>query len=589
MPQIIIDDVRIQVESGKTIIEAAEENNIQIPHFCWHPELSVSGNCRMCLVDVGLPKRLPDGSFEKDSLGNPVIMYFPKLSIACATQISDGMNVLTQSKRAVEARQSVMEFLLINHPLDCPICDEAGQCKLQEYAFNHSSGSSRFDEVKNYKPKRVEWSDKIIFDAERCISCSRCIRFATEVAEQDVIGFVNRNDHVTIQLVKGEKFDNPYSMNVIDICPVGALTSSDFRFKARVWDMSFNDSICTGCSRGCNIKLGIRNNEILRVEPRTNMYVNKYWMCDFGRLNGYEKINSNRTLDPIIKNGNGQNNNTWELAYDAAAYHLRKIKSTEIMFIGSPYATNEDNYILQKFAKKIIKSHNIDFIPRIDNKFADGKLSTSDITPNSKGASIFCNLGTDGIKINSLVEKINTGSIKALYLMEDDLSAFPELLKVLSKLELFIIHASNNFGYMENADIIIPATTYAESEGTFININDRVQHFSPALVTKENLRFMGMKQSRLDKFGAENDRWTHSEQRNCRQSWRSLQNIANLLGAGWAYKSSKDIFNEIAGLYSQFQGMTYDKLDEYSGLVLGKGEQPDPKLFAYQSHVMKPE
>ncbi len=269
MPHIYIDGRLFEAKPGQTIIQVAYENNLNIPHFCWHPELSVAGNCRMCLVEVGFPKRNPDGSIQVDADNRPVINYFPKLQIACATEVSDGMHVRTKSERAIKAQEAVMEFLLINHPLDCPICDEAGQCKLQEYAFKHARGFSRFDEEKNHKPKRVIWGPNVIFDGERCISCSRCIRFAKEIAKQDVLTFVQRGDRVTIELHPGTSFDNPYSMNVIDICPVGAFDKvRDFRSKSRVWDMSFNDSICEGCARGCNIKIGVRQNQILRIEPR---------------------------------------------------------------------------------------------------------------------------------------------------------------------------------------------------------------------------------------------------------------------------------------------------------------------------------
>ena len=301
MPQIIIDGQRIETSQGKTVIEAAYENGLEITHFCWHPELSMSGNCRMCRVEIGMPKRLPDGNIEKDEDGNPVVNFFPKLQIACATQVTDGMHVRTKTEKVIKAQEAVMEFLLINHPLDCPICDEAGQCKLQEYAFKHSMGESRFEEAKERAEKRQKWGPNVLYDAERCIKCSRCIRFAQEIARQDVLTFIQRGDHVTIKLFEDTQFDNPYSMNVRDICPVGALTSPDFRFKSRVWDMSFNDSICPGCARGCNIKIGVRNNEILRLEPKTNMYVNKYWMCDYGRLTQYPFVNKDRITEPKIK------------------------------------------------------------------------------------------------------------------------------------------------------------------------------------------------------------------------------------------------------------------------------------------------
>jgi NADH-quinone oxidoreductase subunit G len=232
MPHIFIDGKRLETKTGKTIIETAYENGLDIPHFCWHPELSVAGNCRMCLVEIGMPKRNHDGSLETDKNGNPVVSYMPKLQIACATPISDGMYVNVNNDKVIHAQEAVMEFLLINHPLDCPICDEAGECKLQEYAFTHSTGESRFDETKNHKDKRHKWGPNVMYDAERCISCSRCIRYAKEIADQDVLTFVQRGDHVTIKLFEGTQFDNDYSMNVIEICPVGALTSPDFRFKS---------------------------------------------------------------------------------------------------------------------------------------------------------------------------------------------------------------------------------------------------------------------------------------------------------------------------------------------------------------------
>jgi NADH-quinone oxidoreductase subunit G len=208
MPEILLDGKKIQAESGKTIIEAAYNNGMQIPHFCWHPELSVAGNCRMCLVEVGMPRRNPDGTFETNEDGSAKIGYFPKLQIACSTPVAEGMVVHSKNEKAVEAQEAVMEFLLINHPLDCPICDEAGECKLQEYAFQHSKGESRFTETKNHKDKRQSWGPNVMFDAERCISCSRCIRYAKEVAKQDVLTFVQRGDHVTIKLFDDTRFDN---------------------------------------------------------------------------------------------------------------------------------------------------------------------------------------------------------------------------------------------------------------------------------------------------------------------------------------------------------------------------------------------
>ena len=319
MPQIIIDGRIIEAAPGKTIIEAALDNGITIPHFCWHPALSVAGNCRMCLVNVGSHKKDVDGSLMYSDDGVPTVNWMPKMQIACATPVSDGMFVDTSGPKTVDAQNAIMEFLLINHPLDCPICDEAGQCKLQEYAFVHSTGQSRFDEEKVHKEKRVEFGPNVMFDGERCIQCSRCIRFADEVAKQPSLSFVQRGDKVTIRTFPGTTFDSPYSMNVIDICPVGALTSIDFRFKARVWEMSFTDSICPGCARGCNIKVGVMDNQVLRVEPRTNMHVNTYWMCDHGRLSTPVLVNENRLSGPQIRTQGVLTDATWEEAIDAVA------------------------------------------------------------------------------------------------------------------------------------------------------------------------------------------------------------------------------------------------------------------------------
>jgi len=589
MANIYIDEKRYEAKPNQTIIEVAFQNGITIPHFCWHPELSISGNCRMCLVEVGMPKRLADGSFEKDDDGRTKISYFPKLQIACATLISDEMHVRTLSKPVIDAQEAVMEFLLINHPLDCPICDEAGQCKLQEYAFKYSEGESRFVETKNHKDKRQSWGPNVLFDAERCISCSRCIRFAKEIAKQDVLTFVNRNDHVTIQLFEGKEFDSPYSMNVIDICPVGALTSKDFRFKSRVWDMSFNNSICIGCSRGCNVKIGIRNNEILRYDPAPNAYVNKHWLCDWGRLNVYPKINKNRVTEPMIKKEGNYISVSWLEAIAFAANNLKKYKASEIMFLGSAKMTNEDNYLLSNFVKKIVKSNNLDFIQHIDDSFADDLLRTNDKAPNSNGAIEFGLTNNIGVKISDLVPKIRAKQIKAMYILDDEINKIQGLENELNNMEFIIVHSQNHSRLTEVADVVFASSTFAESEGTFINVNKRVQHFEPILVTAENQRYMGMKMSRLDKFGSHNDRWTQHELRRCKQNWAIIQMLANQFNANWDFASSSDVFNEIANLSANFKGMNYKLLDYYQGLILGKADKPDKKILNYVSHYLRPE
>ncbi len=589
MPHIYIDNKRIESQNNKTIIEAAYENGIEVPHFCWHPELSVAGNCRMCLVEVGMPKRNPDGSYVLNDENKPEIAFLPKLQIACATPVADGMVVNLNVPKVIEAQEAVMEFLLINHPLDCPICDEAGECKLQEYAFKHSKGESRFDEIKNHKDKRVVWGPNVLFDAERCISCSRCIRYSKELAKQDVLTFVQRGDHVTIKLSEGTQLDNPYSMNVIELCPVGALTSPDFRFKARVWDMSFNPSISFADSTGSNIYIGVRNNEILRIEPRANMYVNRYWLTDDARLNYYKFVNENRISTPQITVNGKKENTEWKNAISTTAEELKKFKPNEIMFIASAKATCEDNYLLQKFAKEIIGSNNIDFIEHVDNSVEeDGFLIVKDKAPNTNGVKEILSINQHrNYKIKDLPELIAHKKIKALFVMEEDFRNNSHLYEHFAKLELLVVLYYNFNKLTDIAHIVLPAATYAEIEGTYVNKDKRVQHFTPAL-TKENLRFMGMKMSRLDKFGAPNDRWTQHELRDCKQSWKILYLLSKHFGANYQFSKSEDIFKEITEKISSFKYMNYQKLDEYCGLVLNKGDKPDPKIWHYQSHNMKP-
>ena len=566
MPSITIDGREYDFEQGKSIIEVALENEIDIPHFCWHPSLSVSGNCRMCFVEV-------EG--------------MPKLAISCATPAADGQVVHTESRKAVKGREAIMEFLLINHPLDCPICDEAGQCKLQDYAFQHGRRESRFEELKVQKDKRVPFGPQVLFDGERCISCSRCIRFADEIAEQPVLTFVNRGDHVTIETAPGTEFDSPYSMNVIDICPVGALTSIDFRFRARVWDMSFNESVCPGCARGCNNDVGVRDNEILRIDARTNMKVNEYWMCDPGRLETYPPVNENRYDGPEIRRGETHIGVSWEEAYAEASSRLRGVKPSEIWFVASGRATCEENYTLARFAREVVGTKNISAFHHIDPSFADNRLRVADRSANARSLQLLeipLEETTDQI-----VEAIEQGRVKVLYVLDDDLPVSDRFDEALDRLETLIVHASNRTTIAEHADVIFAGASWAENEGTYINIQGTVQHFEPAIATRENVARMGMKQSRLDKFGAFNDRWTQGIKRDVKPAWQSIRALAKLMGSNWKYAWAEDVFEEMAGRIKELDRMSYDQLDEFRGIELGQGSRPVPHPREYQPHFFRPQ
>ncbi len=550
MPKITIDGNEYEAQAGQTIIQVALEHGMDIPHFCWHPALTVAGNCRMCLVEV-----------EK----------MPKLQIACATPIAEGMVVKSLSEPATKGREDIMEFLLINHPLDCPICDEAGQCKLQDYAFDHSRGISRFVEEKVHKDKRVALGPQVLFDAERCISCSRCIRFADEIAQQPVLTFVNRGDHVTIVSNPEEGFDNNMSMNVIDICPVGALTSRDFRFKARVWDMSFTDSVCPGCSRGCSIRVGVRNNEILRLEPRNNPNVNGYWMCDHGRLNAYPPVNENRIDGPRMKDANGLQQPT---DYDAAArkiaQELSKYHKNEVLILGSAYATVEDNYAMAKLAKEKFGKHSIPFIPHFVGQ-DERLLLKADRTPNAFGATFtgcvadehYQHIHGEREAEMTVLELLRARKIKAVFALADDFLADPQLLEAFEDVEFFACHASNESVTSRRADVVFPASQWAERDGVIVNFEGWAQQMRPAVTTEYYMRGRDqLHMSRLDRFGSPYDKWARSSKRDAREGWRLVQFVANALGMNWKYLHTEDVFDEIAELVPEFKGMSYETLGD---------------------------
>jgi NADH-quinone oxidoreductase subunit G len=545
MASITIDGKKIEFEPGRTIIQAARENGIEIPHFCWHPKLSVSGNCRVCLVEIE---------------------NMPKLVIACATPASDGMVVFTNSEKAVKARNAVMEFILINHPLDCPICDEAGECKLQDYTYKYSVGESRFKEEKQHKDKRVPLGPNVMFDGDRCISCSRCIRFCDEIVKKPQLTFVKRGDRVTIVTYPGKELDNDYSLNVTDICPVGALTNRDFRFKSRVWELSVTKSVCNGCARGCNSEIWTRNNLILRITPRENESVNSYWMCDYGRLNTFKHINrfETRIEGAFVKKDGSHSPLEWGAAYKEAAAELKKFKKDEIAFIGSAYASNEDNYLFSKFAAELgVK--NIDFMRHNDSSFGDDLLKRNDVTPNSAGAELagITPLKTEN-SFSEIIRQINNGTIKALYLLEDDIvAADSSLADALSSLQLLIVHSVNFNKTTELAHFIFGASAYAEKNGTMINFEGRIQRLRPAVALKTpEMSLDGFVPSRPEKFGTEYDKWAKKNIKDVLPSWYIIKSIAKEMGIKMNYLTSEDIFIEMSRKIENLAGLTYTAIGD---------------------------
>lgn len=555
MPKFTLDNREIEFNPGETIIQAAKNAGTTLPNFCWHPGLSVSGNCRICLVEI-------EGA--------------PKLSIACATPAAENMVVKSASENAIHAQNAVMEFLLINHPLDCPICDEAGECKLQDYAYNFGVGFSRYDEEKNQKDKRVDLGPTVMFDQERCISCSRCIRFCDEVAKSPQLTFVKRGENVTIETFPGEELDNPYSMNVIEICPVGALTSKDFRFKSRVWEMSFTDSVCPGCARGCNDIQGVRNNKMLRIEPRENMAVNDYWLCDWGRLNTYKWVNDSeiRVDEPQIKLNESESNSgearqievSWDEAISKAVTELKNHSADEILFIASPFSTLEDNYALKKLAKEVIGTDNIVYIPNIDESFEDDLLRKADMTPNSHGLKL---LGIRAYNDADLAY-LQSGKYKALYVLNDDVMRLPGAENFIHGINTSIQHIQRKNNYSNQANVLFADACYAEINGTFVNFQNRVQRIRPSVTTLDQERLIGeYSVSRWDKFGAPNDRWTHGKKFNARPAWKVIKNIASVMGHSFNFEDSEEVFMELSNTIPGMEGYDYSTVGN-SGIVAGE-------------------
>jgi NADH-quinone oxidoreductase subunit G len=473
-----IDGVWHQFQKGTRVIEACAQAGKFVPHYCYHPKLSSPGNCRMCLIEMGMPKLGPDRKPEIGTDGKPVINWIPRPQISCAQDIAEGMGIRTDSPMVQECRHGVMEFLLINHPLDCPICDQAGECHLQEYSVEFGTASSRFLEEKVKKPKRVEIGPRVTLDDERCILCSRCIRFMKEVAQDDVLGFVSRGSHTYLTAHPGKLLDSNYSLNTVDICPVGALTSSDFRFKMRVWFLKETKSICTSCGTGCNTIIGTRQNEIFRQTPRENNAVNSDWMCDHGRLN-FHYINSpDRLKTPQIRENQELVNTTWNSALAKAREELKQFQKDEIAVVASARMTNEELWLTKKLIDSIGTSHH-DVVPRTGE--ADQILMSADRNPNTLGAQL---IGVTGEKpghdLKEIVEKIRSGAIKAVVALGENLTQLglePAELKKLAALIVVDILPNDT---TRSATVLLPSSGFSEKRGSMINIKGRLQRLNRA-------------------------------------------------------------------------------------------------------------
>jgi NADH-quinone oxidoreductase subunit G len=479
MPKFTLNDQEIEAKPGQTIIQAALDHGIAIPHYCYHPDLPIDGNCRMCLVEV-----------EK----------MPKLTPACTTLVSEGMIARSNNDRVKEAVRGVLEFLLINHPVDCPVCDQAGECRLQDYYMVYGLHTSEIPlEMKVRKLKAVDLGEMVMLDQERCVLCSRCIRFFEHVTKTGEMQFFGRGDHTVIGTFENRPLTNPYSGNVVDICPVGALTSHDFRFKARVWFLHSTDSICIGCSTGCNTRVDHRDGTIFRMISRRNPEVNKSWMCDEGRLSFHRLGEWERIARPMIKSVDGmQAPVTWEEAFSSVDSSLKEIASKHgaesILGFASASATNEALFLFKRYLGEEIGAAQFEF--RLDGEDRkatekeDGILRHLDKHPNALGAM---KLGFASERLGSIrgaIEAARKGEIKAAVIIyfkplvarEEDDEKEALVADLVDALEYSVLVAPHKVDWQKKASVLLPVTVWTEEEGTYTNYQGRVQFAGQALV-----------------------------------------------------------------------------------------------------------
>ena len=477
-----------------TMLQACSLAGVEVPHYCYHPKLPIAGNCRMCLVEFGTPVIGPDRKPVLNPDGTPkisqsVLPYEPSTArgaIACATPISPGMEIYPNSPATKQMREAVLESLLVNHPLDCPICDQAGECKLQEYSVDHGQSASRFAEEKVHKPKQVDLGPRIMLDDERCILCSRCIRFSRDIAGDDALGFADRGSHSALTRYPGKAFDNNYTLNTVDICPVGALTSKDFRFQMRVWFLKESKSLCASCGTGCNIIISSREEKVYRFEPRENDAVNSCWMCDYGRLN-YKWINREDRLTEVegSKTGRLDPAGAWSRALAEIIEILNKTRPGSAAIIASARQTNEELFLLKCLAAKLEAV--TDTIPRAGQ--GDRLLLNADRNPISTGARLI-GLAPErpGSNLARIASDIANEIVKTLIVFGEDVTKVGLGQNLLGKLDMLIVSDILPNKTTEMAHYLLPGCAHAEKRGSFVNVKGRVQRFMQSVQPKGNAR-----------------------------------------------------------------------------------------------------
>jgi len=479
MPSFKLDGQEIPFEPGDTIMRAAWRQGIEIPHYCWHPGLSVAANCRMCLVEIKAerPMLMPIMAWDA-SKKEFVPATKPKLQPACQQMAVEGQEVFAKSGEATKAQGNVQEFLLLNHPVDCPICDQAGECKLQDYWETSQGKLKRKMTEPVHKPKGVTFGPTIVYDAERCIMCTRCIRVNDEVVGDHVLDMRERGNKNEIVLSPGRELDHDYTLMSEHVCPVGALTSKDFRFKARVWFLRAAPSVCQGCATGCNdfVDFDPRKNTVYRLRPRDNEAVNKFWMCDDGMMS-YTRVHQDRVTQGVIRNGESKSITAAEAVATAAKY-LAKADGKKVGVVLSAQHSTEDNLAAAKLAKDVFGTDKLYLTARGGWK-ADKILRHADNNPNRAGAERAA--GGPLKPVSDLLKDIASGTVEAVVALGWASAEDAEALAPLRKLVATVSLSSNIGALTEVASVVIPVASFAELDGTFVNAKGMAQKASRAI------------------------------------------------------------------------------------------------------------
>jgi NADH-quinone oxidoreductase subunit G len=549
MVNVQIDGIWHQFPKGTRMIEACRQAGNIVPHYCYHPKLTSPGNCRMCLVQMGMPPRpAPGQEPQRDGQGYENIGWMPRPVIACANTVSENMGIRTTGELVEKCREGVMEFLLINHPLDCPICDQAGECRLQEQSVEHGRGVSRFVDMKVKKPKNVDIGPRIRLDDERCIMCSRCIRFMDEVAGDPVLGFTQRGTHTTLTVHPGRLLDSNYSLNTADICPVGALTSNDFRFQMRVWFLRETPSIDVNCGTGTNITIWTRSNKIHRITPRQNDEVNSCWMPDSHRLNFHYIDSEARLTEPLSRSVGVPPTSHTPISYPSAitqaSTKLKSLPASQIAIIASARMTNEELFLVRTLAAEIGTS-DLSLVPRFAEP--DALLIAADRNPNTTGAKLVLETEDPYRKLDSIRDKVRSGQIKALLVFGEDLVSHADFhLSDLEQLD-FLLQTNTVANHTASAaHLVLPAAAFAEKRGSMVNLSGRLQRLNRAVELPAQAK----------------------------DDWEILRDlILAITGGKNEAHLIEDVFKAMAAAVSGFNGLTLSKIGHQGTQILETGYQ----------------